>query len=68
VELSGDFSNWEPIAMTPAGADQWCADVQAAPGTYRLSIRIDGGEWTCPPGLHAIADEFGTSTGVAVFR
>lgn len=58
VEIEGDFTNWEPVMLTLTEAS-WTLPVPLAPGTYRFSIRIDGGEWFVPAGVTRVPDEFG---------
>jgi hypothetical protein len=33
-----------------------------------LSIRVDAGRWTAPPGLPPVRDEFGETVGLLVVR
>jgi hypothetical protein len=58
VELSSDFTGWQPIALAPAGGGWWSVVRKLDPGTYQLNIRVDGGAWLAPPGLLASRDEF----------
>lgn len=67
VELKGDFTGWEPVALAPGGeAGTWQVTLPLAPGTYRLNVRVDDGEWTAPPGLMDVEDEFGGRVGLLV--
>ncbi len=59
VELAGDFTDWQPIALQRWGEDGWRAYVPIASGIHRLAVRIDGGQWQAPPGTRAIVSEFG---------
>ena len=69
VELMGDFTEWKPVALQPVGGDVWALAVRpVAPGTYRLSIRVDGGPWQAPPGLPAFTDEFSGEVAVLVIK
>ncbi|HEX9894855.1 MAG TPA: glycogen-binding domain-containing protein [Gemmatimonadales bacterium] len=68
VEISGDFTGWKPIGLAPAGDGWWTVVVPIAPGTYQVSIRLDGGKWLVPPGLMAIIDEFGGAAGLLVIE
>jgi hypothetical protein len=66
MEVSGDFTAWQPRAMT-RGADGWFSlDTPLAPGTYQMNVRLDGGKWLPPPSLTTVQDEFGGSAGVLV--
>ncbi len=68
VELAGDFTNWQPIALERGDMDQWYVTLAIAPGMHRVAIRIDGDTWTTPPGIPAIADEFQGTVGVIIVR
>lgn len=64
VEVAGDFSNWEPVTLSPADSGVWTADLPLTRGTYRFNIRIDGGEWIVPAGVTGLSDEFGGTVGL----
>lgn len=64
VELSGDFTDWEPVRLSPSASDAWSVQLSLPPGTYRFNIRIDGGAWTVPVGVTHQTDEFGGTVGV----
>lgn len=66
VEVMGDFTGWSPLPLDHVSADAWEARLTMPPGTYRVSVRIDGTEWTAPPGIPARVDEFGGESGVVV--
>ena len=68
VLISGDFSNWGALPMTRTASDTWQAEIAATPGTYRVSVSIDGGPWQAPPGLAAQEDEFGQTAGMLLIR
>ena len=68
VELSGDFTNWKPISLTSTGGDRWEATIAIAPGMHRVAIRVNGEEWTPPPGVSAVPDEFQGTVGVIVIK
>ena len=68
VELSGDFTNWKPIALTRGDADEWETTLPIAPGMHRLTIRVDGQSWTVPPGIASITDEFQGTVGIIIVR
>jgi hypothetical protein len=65
VEIMGDFSEWEPLMLTPSG-DQFEAKVAMAAGTRRIVVRIDGGEWTLAANTPAVDDDFGGKVGLLV--
>ncbi|MGH7535021.1 MAG: glycogen-binding domain-containing protein, partial [Gemmatimonadales bacterium] len=63
VELAGDFTDWQPVPMVPAGDRKWRAVLPIAPGLHRLAVRYDGGDWQAPPGARRVASEFGGDVG-----
>lgn len=64
VEVAGDFTNWAPVALTPAGKGWWTATLPIPSGTHQMNLRLDARTWTVPPGLVRIADEFGGTVGL----
>lgn len=68
VELSADFTDWTPIPMRALEGGAWELVLPIAAGTYRVSVRVDGGPWSAPPGLVPVADEFNGEVGVVVIR
>ncbi|HEU5048903.1 MAG TPA: glycogen-binding domain-containing protein [Gemmatimonadales bacterium] len=66
VELMGDFTSWQPVALTPTGSARWSVTVALPPGVHRLNIRVDGGEWRVPPGLPSAGDDFGGAAGILI--
>lgn len=68
VELSGDFTDWTPLPMHSLHGGGWELVLPIAAGTYRVSVRVDGGPWSAPPGLVPVADEFNGEVGMVVIR
>lgn len=68
VEISGDFAKWEPVRLDEAEPGLWMTTVALAPGTYHMSVRIDGGPWTAPPGTTTVGDDFNGTVGIVVVR
>ena len=66
VELMGDFTDWQSVALTRIGADIWEIRLTVAPGVHRLNIRIDGGPWLVPQGTRLEETEFGGAVGIVV--
>lgn len=66
LELRGDFTNWQPAAMTRLEDGVWSVTLPLPPGTHRVTMRVDGGAWTPPPGVPTLADEFSGRVGVMV--
>jgi hypothetical protein len=68
MELMGDFTDWQAVTMKQIGAALWEVKLAVSPGTHRLNIRMDGGEWLVPAGARTEAGEFGGVVGVVVIR
>jgi hypothetical protein len=65
VEVMGDFTGWEPVALVPSG-DLFVGPAAPAAGTHRLVVRIDGGPWRPAANTPAVADDFGGRVGLLV--
>ena len=61
VELSGDFDRWKPAAFDQVRPGVWETNIVAAPGTYHVNLRVNGGRWLAPPGLPQTEDDFNGS-------
>jgi hypothetical protein len=68
VEVMGDFTQWQPVAMSRTAPGIWQARLPIAPGSHRTDIRPDSGAWKPPPGIPVAADEFGGSVGILVVQ
>lgn len=66
IEVNGDFTGWSPRAMTREPGGWFALSVPLVRGTYQMSVRINGGEWTPPPSLPTVRDEFGGVVGVLI--
>ena len=66
VELMGDFTDWEPVALARAADGMWERRFSLAPGTYRFNVRRDGGAWEVPSGVTALPDDLGGEAGLLV--
>lgn len=64
VELMGDFTDWQPVEMSPQAAGRWRIRLPVEPGVHYLNVRYDGGNWQPPPQAHVVRDEFGKESGV----
>jgi hypothetical protein len=64
VDIMGDFTEWDAIAMRRTAAHTWTVALPISVGAHRLNIRVDGGEWEVPPGMPALPDDFGSTAGV----
>ena len=68
VEITGDFTNWRPLALTRAADGRWTATLALPPGTHRINARVDGGSWVVPPGLTTMSDDFAGEVGLLVIE
>jgi hypothetical protein len=66
VEISGDFTNWAPVNLVPARDGWWTWTLPLKTGKYQMNLRVNGGDWTVPPGLLSMIDEFGGTVGLLV--
>jgi hypothetical protein len=66
VELMADFTDWQPVVMRHASNDEWQLAMKIAPGSHRVNIRVDGGDWSAPPGAGTVQDEFNGVVGLVV--
>lgn len=64
VEITGDFTDWEPMVLEPGRQGGWVLPFPLPPGTYRFAVRIDGGDWRVPLGATRVRDEFGGVVGL----
>jgi hypothetical protein len=68
VELMGNFTEWTPVPLARVAPDVWEVRLDLAPGVHRFNVRVDGGEWTVPPGAATGEDEFGGVAALLVVR
>jgi hypothetical protein len=68
VEISGDFTNWVPAQLIPAGGGWWSRTIPIKSGKYQMNVRVNGGQWITPPGLLSIVDEFGGTVGLLIIE
>lgn len=64
VEIMGDFTAWQPVALHRGADGWWTLARDLAVGTYQMNVRVDGGSWLAPPGLLTTRDEFGGIAGI----
>ena len=68
VEVTADFTDWQPIGLRLSDENIWEVTVRITSGVHRVNVRLNGGPWIVPHGLRAEEDEFGGSVGVLVVR
>lgn len=64
VEVKGDFTGWDPVALEATGRGRFRYPPALAAGVYRFDVRVDGGSWAAPAGVSIAPDEFGGEVGV----
>lgn len=65
VEVMGDFTDWEPVTLSPT-AGVFSGSFALGPGTHRLVVRVDGGAWRPAANTPAVDDDFGGRVGLLV--
>ncbi len=68
VELTGDFTGWQPMSLRRMAGSRWELGLTLAPGVHLVNLRVDGGPWTPPAGLPTAADGFDGVAGVVVIE
>jgi hypothetical protein len=66
VAVAGEWTDWQPIPLSPAGGDTWQARLALAPGTYRFSLLVDGTRWLVPADIVTVPDGMGGEQGLLV--
>jgi len=68
VEISGDFTDWRPVALSrsPTTGDAWVASLRIPRGIHRINVRRDGGPWMAPGGTTRSADDYDGEVGVFI--
>jgi hypothetical protein len=66
VEVTGDFTDWQPVTLAAAGKDRFQYALSLPAGMLRFNLRVDGGAWGVPAGAGVAPDEFGGTVGVLV--
>ncbi len=62
--ITGDVTTWQPVALTRLADGRWEVWLDAAPGLYRINLRLDDGPWLAPPGVPSVDDDFGGRVGL----
>ena len=68
VEVSGDFTKWQPVPLTRDATGWWSVALPVSAGTHQINLRVDGNAWIAPPGLLTSRDEFGGVVGILVLQ
>jgi len=65
VEIMADFTDWAPVALTPA-ASIFERAFTLGVGTHRVVVRVDGGAWRPATNTPAVDDDLGGRVGLLV--
>ena len=65
VEITGDFTDWQPVSLSRTSADDamWEGFFRIAPGLHRIDVRRDGGPWRAPAGTSRSTDDYDGEVG-----
>jgi hypothetical protein len=66
VEIAGDFSDWQPVAMTRTPDGRWEVLLPIRPGVHQINLRIGGGPWQVPGGTTRLVGDYGDDVGTFV--
>ena len=66
AEISGDFTDWQPVSLERLHGGWWFQVLRVPPGIHRVQLRLDGGAWQSPPGLPRADDGPGGPSGTLV--
>ena len=66
VEITADFTDWEPVALRPVSDGEWEVVLPVERGAHRVNVRVDRGAWIVPRGTRVERDEYGGEVGVLV--
>lgn len=64
VEIMGDFTDWQPVALGRRDSDRWEIRLTIPAGPHRINVRLDGGAWHAPAGTTPVDDDFGGTVGL----
>lgn len=65
VEISGTFNDWNAV-LVARSANGFEHTIELPPGTHRIAVRVNGGEWKAPVGLARITDDLGGEAGLII--
>ncbi|HUF26834.1 MAG TPA: glycogen-binding domain-containing protein [Gemmatimonadaceae bacterium] len=68
VEIMGDFTEWNVVALAQSRDGHWRLTLPLVPGTYRFNVRVDGGRWGVPRGVTMITDDFEGVVGILIVQ
>jgi hypothetical protein len=66
VEVTGDFTDWQPVSLSRSDSGTWGGTFRIASGIHHINVRRDGGPWRAPGGTTRRADDYDGEVGVFV--
>lgn len=66
VEITGDFTDWQPVPLNRGAGDTWTGVFRMTAGMHRVNVRRDGGPWIVPTGTMRRPDDYDGEVGVFV--
>ncbi len=68
VEISGDFTDWQPVPLSrdPADHESWVGTFRISSGMHRINVRRDGGPWLVPGGTRRTPDDYDGEVGIFI--
>jgi hypothetical protein len=66
VEIAGDFTDWQPVALGRGSDGIWAVVVRIPKGIHRIAVRVDAGPWTALAGARRADDDYGGEVGIFV--
>src|SRR6266480_3775735 len=68
VEISGDFTDWQPVPLSrdPADHESWVGTFRISSGMHRINVRRDGGPWLVPGGTRRSPDDYDGEVGIFI--
>jgi 1,4-alpha-glucan branching enzyme len=66
VEIAGDFTDWQPVALARGSPGMWEGVLHISRGIHRIAVRVDGGPWTAPAGTRRVVDDYDGEVGILV--
>lgn len=67
MEISGDFTDWQAVALSRDSIeDAWKGVFRIPRGVHHIDVRRDGGPWRAPAGTTRGADDFDGEVGIFV--
>ncbi len=68
VEITADFTDWQPMTLRRNSSGDWEITLRITPGVHRVNVRLNGGSWIVPRGLRVEVGDFGGGVGILVVR